>query len=171
MRKHIIYTVIILSGLPVGYFGMELVVGQTDRPKTALELFDNYCVPLIQGELVEAGPELLDLPHLRFETFWVEPRSKVAVIISTKTCTVSDRLQPMLESERMALSSAVNAMVTASFPMLRPDLNHGLDSWDEIQLWIQHPIDDERRWGIWLGRLGQTGEQSSTDLMLLLPQH
>lgn len=166
MKKYVLVLIGIIIGAPAGYFGMKTIFGEPDRVESTLRLFEKYCVPWSHGEAIEPGTELANLPHLRNETFWVESESYSTVTISQRTCAVSDILKPMSIAEREALSRIASDFVANRFPMLRPDTNHGLDTWDEVKMWMEHPIGDNRRWGISLMRVDPSGESSYTDLRL-----
>lgn len=171
MKKYTLILIGVIIGAPSGYYGMEAMFGAPYRPESTLALFEKYCLPWMRHKVIEPGPELIDLPHIRSETFWVEPESYSTIMISQRSCAVSDILLPMSDDERQALSEIASDFVIRRFPTLHTDPNHGLDTWDEVKMWMEHPVGDARRWGISLMRVQSTEESSYTDLRVYRSEH
>jgi len=165
--KTLIWAGIVVVGLPVGYFGREYLQQSEDRVQSALNLFRTYCVPFADQQIVPPDKSLVKLEKLP-EGTWVDPKSVVLVRYHEGGCAVSDVLQPMTRQERRALDKSVAGLIETELSELRPDNNHGLDTWDEFRLWVQFPRGDKRRWAVTYGRFMSDAEWE-TSLSLSYP--
>lgn len=145
-RKALIWACIVLLGLPLGYFARDRLHQPTAREHSAMTLFETYCVPFADGQVVAPEKRLVRLERAD-GLAWVDSETVMMLRYSDKRCSVSDALRPMNASERHALDTGVIGLIERELPALRPDNNHGLDTWDAFLVWESHPRGDDRRWG------------------------
>ncbi len=168
-RNVLIWAAIVVVGLPTGYFARDYLNQPEDRAQAAMRLFEKYCVPLTDGQLVRPDSSLTRL-NLTGELAWAEPEALILLRLADSGCSVSDMLQPLKPEERHSLGVGVVKLIERELPILTPDHNHGLDSWAEFKVWASHPIRDNRRWGITLYRVS-SDEDSETALSLSYPKN
>lgn len=166
LKKLTIYFAVVLSGLTIGYIGRSALEPDIDRVKSATNLVRSYCLPIARGDWNEPSAELVRLS----DQTWADAHSRVMLKLSNNRCDVSDILEHFNHSERDDFARSVEALVVDEFPMLAPDLNHGLNSWDLFKVWAQYDRGDPKRWGAGISRFSRSGENAQTSFWLLLPR-
>ena len=166
-RNALIWTCIVLVGLPVGYFARGYFYHPKERDRSALELFETYCVPLTEGQLNSPDASLVRLERVG-GLGWVDPETVIFLRISDDGCSVSDVLAPMNSKERKALDDGVAPLIERKLPQLTLDQDARLDLWSAFLFWQSHPRGDDRRWGVMFSRVSSESD-SETTLSLSYP--
>lgn len=170
MKRAAILALIALAGLPTGWFGAAALTPRPDRAQEGIALFEDYCLPLARHERPVPGSRLVALKLWPGEDLWFDPRSGWLLTREKDSCRVSDMLQRLGKPERNRLPALLAGIVRQKLPMLKAEESDGSFGFDMIQMWMQYPWRDERRWGVSLVRIEAEGQGSDTMISFYQPR-
>ena len=145
-------TAAVIAGLGIGMLARATFFSAPDRPQLAINLFETICVPRALGARTVPSPQSRGLVEIGMDGEWADPSGALLLRITGQSCGVSDHLMLFADSERTAFQGQAETLIAARFPMLEPEPNHGLGTWDLFHMWMQYDREDPRRWGITLSR-------------------
>lgn len=158
------------AGLLFGLAGRAALDASPSRSAMMLALFEDWCLPRLNGFAREPAAPLQALSQIPGEVLWVDPVSMIALKTSPKDCRVTDVLRPLGPKEADAFTEVVKESIGIWAPTLQLDVSATIEGWDAFLFWLSPPDPAERqRWGIMLSRFAATGDGSTTELTLALP--
>lgn len=170
MKRAAILALIVLVGLPVGWFGAKALTPNPDRVQEGIALFVDYCLPLARHERPVPGSRLVALKLWPDEDLWFDARSGWLLRRDKGACRLDDMFQHLSKPERDRLPPLVAEVVRQNLPMLNAEDSDGSFGFDMDQMWMQYPWRDARRWGVNLVRIEAEGPGSKTMISLYQPR-
>ena len=159
------------AGLLFGLAGRAALDAPPSRSAMMLALFEDWCLPRLNGIAREPAAPFQALSQLPGEVLWVDPVSMIALKTSPKECRVSDILLPLGIKGSDEFTQTVKERIGTWAPTLRLEVSSSVEGWDAFLFWLSTPdLSDPQRWGILLTRIAATGEGSETELSLALPR-
>ncbi|MEP4198053.1 MAG: hypothetical protein ABJL99_20700 [Aliishimia sp.] len=161
-------TSIDLIDLAVGFMGRGAFENPGDRGRAMAELFETYCLPMMDGEIVPPGTNLVKI-NAPSNSTWGTTHTQILLSRKDRQCSVSDVLRPMTQTEVATFEAQVTQIIEADFPVLELDRQTGIRI-DFFKVWAQFERTNPNRWGVTLVLPGFVGTQGETTLNMGLPR-
>ncbi len=170
-HRVVLLALICAVGLLLGMAGRAAFEDFQARADSMVMLFEDWCIPRLQGIANEPGPPLQPLRQKPGEILWVDPISKIALRVGQKGCRVSDALEPLGPEGASAVTQMVTDRMTTWSPTLNLYASATVEGSDAFLFWLSsEDPSDPQSWGITLTRFTATGEGSTTERILALPR-